>query len=563
MRKSRILRLGGSLAILLAASSASPASGQTIPDAETLLARDLELQVLVTNPDVRDPTALEVTSDGRVIFVERTGRVKVWRQDGSLVEAGRIGVDSRTGQCSDCPGLGLDEGGLHGMLLAPDFDETGHIYVYYSVPNSMGVPPVPPKHPKARGPQEIEGKFRLSRFTLVGETLDPASEVTILENPAEWLHCCHYGGDMEWLPDGTMLLSVGDDTISSLSNGFGPRDYRPGFEYNNADLTSQNLADRRGKLLRLDPEDVDGDGNILPADNPFAANPDADPFVYAYGFRSNYRFAVDPRTGNAFVGTVGPDGKVPDPNRGPAAHEELEEVPFGGGTNHGWPRCIGDNIPYNDYDWATGQAGPPLSCEGMTPASIWYSYQPSPTSPYTQMGNGGTCNSIMGGEVYLRPPTGALRLPERFDGQLLWMEWCRGLLVATPIRPDGTLDNRPEQVKIVFGGGGSSPVPATAVTPQLRSPIDSAVGPDGALYVAEYASRNYNSSNSRISRITCGGCSPQPADYGGAAVVDPTAAVSRATAIPVSEGGPGPLILVAGVAAFAVAHGLRRGRGLA
>lgn len=550
------------IAGLIAALSGVPASGQTIPDAETLAAGDLELEVLATAPDVKDPTALEVTSDGRVIFAERTGRIKIWHQNDVLVEAGRIGVDSKSGQCDDCPGLGLDEGGLHGLLLAQDFDQTGHLYVYYSVPNSMGVPPVPPKHPGARGPAEIEGKFRLSRFTLLGETLDLGSEVPILENPAEWLHCCHYGGNMEWLPDGTMLLSVGDDTISSQSGGFGPRDYRFGFEYNNADLTSQNLADRRGKLLRLDPEDIDGDGSYLPTDNPFAGNPDADPYVYAYGFRSNYRFAIDPRTGRAFVGTVGPDGKNPDPNRGPASHEEIEEVPPGGGTNHGWPRCIANNIPYNDYDWQTGQAGAPLSCAGMTPASIWYTYTPSPTSPYVQLGSGGTCDAVMGGTVYLRPQTGALRLPPRFDGQLLWMEWCRGLVISTPIKADGTLDNRPEQVKVVFGGGASSPVPATAVTPQLRSPIDSTVGPDGALYIAEYASRNYSSTNSRISRITCAGCEPTPADYGGAPVSDPDASLTRAGAIPAPSGSTERWLLMFGLIVSALVYGLRRNRAL-
>jgi hypothetical protein len=263
------------------------------------------------------------------------------------------------------------------------------------------------------------------------------------------------------------------------------------------------------------------------------------------------------------VGTVGPDGKIPDPNRGPAAHEEMEEVPFGGGTNHGWPRCIADNIPYNDYDWATGQAGPPLSCEGMTPASIWYSYQPDPlTSPYIQFGSGGTCNAIMGGVVYLRGDSGSLRLPARFDGQLLWMEWCRGLLVSTPIRPDGKLDNRPEQVKIVFGGGASSPVPSTQVNPQLRSPIDAAVGPDGAVYVAEYASRNYNSTSARISRIKCAGCRPSSEDYGGALVVDADASARSAGVIPVSDAGAGIPVVAALMALTVLTYGIRRNRGI-
>jgi hypothetical protein len=163
----------------------------------------------------------------------------------------------------------------------------------------------------------------------------------------------------------------------------------------------------------------------------------------------------------------------------------------------------------------------------------------------------------------MRGDSGALRLPARFDGQLLWMEWCRGLLVATPIRPDGKLDNRPEQVKIVFGGGASSPVPSTAANPQLRSPIDAAVGPDGAVYVAEYASRNYNSSSSRISRIKCTGCRPSSADYGGALVVDSASDARQAAVIPVSDaaGGGAPVVLAL-MGMTALVYGIRRSRGL-
>ena len=504
------LLVAGVASLVLAGSLIAPALAQTVPDTETLLKGDLTRQVLTTQ--TVDPTALGVAKDGRVVFAERTGRVKVWHQDGRLVTAGRVGVDSKAGQCDDCPGRDLDEGGLHGLLLAKDFDTSGHVYLYFSVPKSVNVAPVPAKHPDARGEQETEGLFRLSRFTMQGDRLLPESEQRLLENPAEWFHCCHYGGDLDWLPDGTLLLSVGDDTISSQSGGFSPRDERVGQEFNNAEKTSQNLADRRGKLLRIDVDDLDGDGSLVPRDNPFVGRADADPYVYALGFRSNYRFGVDDVTGTAYVGTVGPDGKTEDPNRGPASHEDLEVVPKGGGTNHGWPRCIADNKPYNDYDWSTGVAGPKLSCEGMTPAAVWYSYNPGTTSPFVQLGLGGVCNAIMGGSVYHRPASGALRLPERFDNQLLWLEWCRGAVLSTPVKPDGQLDTALDKVKVVATG--------------LSSPTDSTFGPDGALYVAEYAARNYNSTSSKISRIVCTGCQPNPMDYGGAAVLPPTQLLS-------------------------------------
>jgi hypothetical protein len=267
--------------------------------------------------------------------------------------------------------------------------------------------------------------------------------------------------------------------------------------------------------------------------------------VYAYGFRSNYRFGVNEQTGHVYVGTVGPDGKNPDPRRGPAAHEELEVVPPGGGTNHGWPRCIANNIPYNDYNWQTSQAGDPLSCDGMTPAAIYYTYQPSPTSPWVQMGSGGTCSSIMGGSVYRRPDSGALSLPQRFDDHLLWMEWCRGGVLSTPIRADGSLDTAVDKVKVIFTG--------------LSSPIDNTVGPDGALYIAEYAARNYNASNSRISRIICTGCTPDPADYGGAPVAVPRRLLASGVPAP-SDRGAGAAVIPAVLVVVLIAGAVRRRR---
>jgi glucose/arabinose dehydrogenase len=538
-RLTALRAVGLCVALTAMLAVAGPASAQ--------VNNDVEFETLTTS--TQDPTALEVAPDGRVIFVERTGRVKIWSQDGSLVTAGRIGVDSKAGQCNDCPGNMLDEGGLHGVLLAKDFMQTGHLYVYYSVPNSMGVPTITPQMPKARGPQKIEGKFRLSRFTLVGNTLDMASEQIILENPAEWLHCCHYGGDMEWLADGTMLVSVGDDTISSQSNGgYSPRDYRSGREWNNADLTSQNLADRRGKLLRIDPEDVNGDGSLIPPDNPFLSNPEADPHVYAYGFRSDYRFEVDPLTQKALVTTVGPDALFPHPSYGPQAHEEIEIVPKGGGTNHGWPRCIANNIPYNDYNYETGQAGPPLSCQGMTPAAFYYSYYPTYTNPWVQTGGGGDC--IIAAAVYRYQGDGALKLPARFLNTFLFMDWSRDGMWSLPIDSNGNLDTLPSSLSVIRPPNVSG----------MASPIDGTIGPDGAVYLAEYGSALYNGTNAKIVRMKCAGCRPTSADYQGSLVVDPEARPFSAAASVSAPAGVGGPAAIAAAGVLAVIVGLRRRR---
>ena len=460
-----------------------PASAQTATDQVPFgTVNDVDQEVLTTS--VADPTDMDIAEDGRLYVAERTGRIKIISPDGVMIEAGRIGVDSAERQCADCAGQSLDEGGLHGLLLAEDFAETGHVYLYYSVPNSLGVPTVPAKHPDARGPDADEGKFRMSRFTITDDTLDLASETPLLENPAEWFNCCHYGGAMEWLADGTLLLTTGDDTISSQSGGYSPHDQRPDQTFNNADLTSQNPADRRGKVLRLNP-----DGTV-PADNPFVDDPDFDPYVYALGFRSPYSLVVEPDSQNVFVGNVGPDAITPDPTRGPYQYDEVETVPAGGATNHGWPRCIADNIAYNRYDFATSTAGAAFDCTGMTPASLYYSYWPSTDFPVMAGGIGSTA---MVGTYY--DGEGPLALPARYRGQLVFMDWSRDHMWTMPVASDGTLDT--SQVLPLVNG--------------VLGPVDAEVSPDGALYVAEYGSSLYNNTNSRISRITCADCTASSA----------------------------------------------------
>ncbi|MPY99715.1 MAG: histidinol dehydrogenase [Actinophytocola sp.] len=87
--------------------------------------------------EVDDPTAVTAAGDGRVVIAERTGRIQVLRRDGTLVEAGRVPVASAP--CADCAEPLPEEGGLHGLALAPGFTESGRIYAYYSVPQTVAI----------------------------------------------------------------------------------------------------------------------------------------------------------------------------------------------------------------------------------------------------------------------------------------------------------------------------------------------------------------------------------------------------------------------------------------
>ena len=105
------------------------------------------------------------------------------------------------------------------------------------------------------------------------------------------------------------------------------------------------------------------------------------------GFRNPFRITIDPKTGNVLMGDYGPDAGTTNANRGPQGSVEFNVVTPG---NYGWPYCIRDNVPYNDYDFATGTSGPKFNCAapvnnspnntGLTnlppakPATAWMGY---------------------------------------------------------------------------------------------------------------------------------------------------------------------------------------------
>ena len=147
------------------------------------------------------------------------------------------------------------EDGLMGVALDPEYDKNNWIYLYYS--------------PAGKTPVQ-----HLSRFELVGENLNMESEIIMLKVPVQRDECCHTGGSIEFGPDGNLFLSTGDDTNPFKSNGFAPIDERPNRKPWDAQRSSGNTNDLRGKILRIHPE-PDGtytipEGNLFPKDDPLS-----------------------------------------------------------------------------------------------------------------------------------------------------------------------------------------------------------------------------------------------------------------------------------------------------
>lgn len=306
---------GCAIALLGATGCATQAEFSSAPVATETTAAQAEVPATEGNPDfqavtvlsnLEHPWGLAWLPDGSILITERPGRVRIAR-DGVLDPASIPGVPEIFAE---------SQGGLLDIVVHPRFEENRLVYFTYSHGSSSA------------------NRTRIARATFDGSTLTDwqvVFEVSQTKNRGQ-----HFGSRLAWLPDGTLLASIGD-------GGNPPIELEGSFIRQQA----QNLGSHLGKVIR-----INDDGSI-PADNPFVSDADAAPEVWSYGHRNIQGLAVDATTNQVWATEHGARGG-----------DEVNRIDAG--ENYGWP------VATHSREYSGGLISPEKSLPGMLdPQVIW------------------------------------------------------------------------------------------------------------------------------------------------------------------------------------------------
>ena len=503
---------------------------------------------------IGEPHGLTVAPDGKVFYVGRgacpTGPIVSWDdpdvglgcgtihewdpESGAVSLLATLDVMGNRGSGSE---LVKNEEGLLGITPDPDFATNRWVYVYWMPHESIDR-------------ERRVGMRTVSRFTYdpKGPRIDLNTRVDLLEWETQIHSCCHAGGGMAFDDAGNLYVGSGDNNSSGGSDGYSGNNWTQeyaGISFQDARRTSGNTNDLNGKILRIHPED-DGtytipDGNLFPeADDP---GDKTRPEVYVMGVRNISRLQIDPETDWLTAGWVGPDAGMPNPELGPAKYETATIITSAG--NQGWPYCMGNRQPYRDrsnedasvltgwYDCDdlkntsprnTGLVDIPPARDNM----IWYS--PSGGGPVFPEREGGVPSYVDdeatytipwlrgGGQAVMSGPTYRASQVDP-DSDVAWPaywegKWFLGDQSNANNRVAVTVDPAqvPEQGAPAFAEDLRHILPGGRGDGLLQSWMDASFGPDGALYLLDYAGGFFSlDPNQKLLRVTYQGGAPTPA----------------------------------------------------
>lgn len=320
--KHRTKRVLGAIGIFLAGTALwmmRVPSGPVKPTGQVPVATGWRLQPVVAG--LEHPWSLAWLPSGEMLVTERPGRLRVVR-NGVLQPAPVTGLPAT---------LGIGHGGLMEVVPHPRFAENRWIYFTHG-----------------HGTLEANST-RLARGRLSAD-LTALSEVEVLHTVSPLKPGPqHFGSRLQWLPDGTLLLALGDGGNPPIRlNGELMREQ------------AQRPDSQLGKILRL-REDA-----TVPADNPFVGQAGFDPFIWTLGHRNIQGLTRDAASGRIWASEHGSRGG-----------DELNRLTPG--ANYGWPRAT------YSIEYTFGTISRTNTLPGMTdPLVVWTPAQaPSGLQFYT------------------------------------------------------------------------------------------------------------------------------------------------------------------------------------
>lgn len=274
-------------ALILAAACSQPDSEPTAPvenadssavEGENAEAGDASPEAIISEDGFRltpiaegleFPWDMLFLPDGTMLVTERSGAIRLVR-DGELLPEPVAGTPEAHVNA---------QGGYFAMALDPDFASNRKLYLAF-----------------AKGTAEENTTAVVS-----GVLSDDVSELTDVQEiftgaPRETSH--HYGGRLAFLPDGTLIITLGE-----------------GFRYMEE---AQNPQNYHGTIVRLNT-----DGSF-PEDNPFIDGENGLPGVWSYGHRNVQGLVWDEARDTLWAHEHGPKGG-----------DELNRIEAG--NNYGWP----------------------------------------------------------------------------------------------------------------------------------------------------------------------------------------------------------------------------------
>lgn len=249
---------------LLAALAGAPGLA---PEAQAQTAAHYQIQELAVG--LSHPWSLAFLPDGGALITERSGQLRRLTPNGALSDSPIAGVP---------PVFVSGQAGLFDVTLAPDFPDSRRVLLSYACGTASA------------------NHLCLARARLGAQGLEQVTEI-FRTHPAKRGNA-HYGGRMAWLPDGSLVVGLGD-----------------GFDYREQ---AQILGNHLGSLVRLWP-----DGSV-PDDNPLVSESGARPEIYSYGHRNVQGLVYDP------VGE-----RLISHEHGPRGGDEINLIRPG--ANYGWP----------------------------------------------------------------------------------------------------------------------------------------------------------------------------------------------------------------------------------